>query len=214
MNTKSKEQVGVVHSIWQYAVKSMNGVKIEKAIFKNGGILGDRDYALIDQTNNKIASAKHPKKWAKLLELSAAFVEQPTQEKQLPSIRITSSNGLDILSTDQNIDELLSDFIGRPVKLTTSRPSKMSLERLDPLETEETILDIGDIMSKSKFYDYADVHLLTTASLEMLKSISPKQEFDVRRFRPNLVIETTSGMSGFVENNWVGKTVYVGKTFD
>jgi len=210
MNTKSKEQVGIVQSIWQYAVKSMNGVKMDQADFTNGGILGDRSYALIDQSNHKVASAKFPKKWAKLLELSAAFVKQPSQDGELPPVRITSSNGLDILSTDNNVDELLSDYVGRSVKLTSSRPNSVSLERLDPLEADETILDIGDIMLKNKFSDYADVHLLTTASLQQLSSFSPDVQFDVRRFRPNLVIETVSGINGFAENDWVGKTVVVG----
>lgn len=210
MESKLKDQVGVIQSIWQYPVKSMNGVRIDSAVFTNGGMLGDRNYSLIDQSNNKIASAKYPKKWARILELSAAFVGQPRQEGDLPPVRITSPSGLDILSTDRNIDKLLSEFVGRTVKLTTSRPEKMSLERLDPLEAEETILDIGDIMSKTRFSDYADVHLLTSASLETLFEVSPDQEFDERRFRPNLVIKTASGLNGFVENDWVGKKLLIG----
>ncbi|MEM8845030.1 MAG: MOSC N-terminal beta barrel domain-containing protein, partial [Pseudomonadota bacterium] len=83
MVTNSKKQVGTIHSIWQYAVKSMNGVMIDQAMLTNGGMLGDRNYSLIDQTNNKIASAKYPKKWAKILELSAEFLEQPSLEGKL-----------------------------------------------------------------------------------------------------------------------------------
>ena len=212
MKAKLTEQVGVISSIWQYAVKSMQGTQIDQAVFTNGGMLGDRSYSLIDKTNNKIASAKYPKKWAKILDLSAAFVEQPSQEDKLPAIRITSSNGLDLLSSDKNADKLLSEFVGRPVRLTSTRPSMMSLERLDPLEDQETILDIGEIMSKTKFSDYADVHLITTASLQALCSIAPDQNFDERRFRPNLVIETDSSLNGFVENNWVGKTLVIGNS--
>lgn len=178
MNIKSKERVGAVQSIWQYPVKSLNGVKLDQADFTNGGILGDRSYALIDQTNQKVASAKFPKKWAKLLELNATFVEQPKQGGQLPAVRITSTCGLDILSTDINADELLSDYVGRAVKLTSSRPNTVSLERLDPLETDETLLDIGDLMLENKFSDYADIHLLTTSSLQQLSSLSPDVQFD------------------------------------
>lgn len=212
MNAKVTEQVGVISSIWQYAVKSMQGTQIEQAVFTNGGILGDRNYSLIDESNNKIASAKFPKKWAKILELNAAFVEQPKQQDKLPPVRITSSSGLDLLSSDQNADMLLSEFVGRPVRLTSTRPNMMSLERLDPLEDEETILDIGEIMSKTKFSDYADVHLVTTASLQTLHNIAPHQNFDERRFRPNLVIKTDSSLNGFVENNWVGKTLVIGNS--
>ena len=206
----TKMQVGSVKSIWQYPVKSMNGFKLDKADFTTGGILGDRAYALLDQSNNKVASAKFPKKWGKLLELSATFVTQPNQDANLPPVRITSSKGLDILSTDKNADKLLSDYVGRSVKLTSSRPNSVSLERLDPLESDETILDIGDLMLKNKFSDYADVHLLTTASLQQLSSISTDIQFDERRFRPNIVIETDSSITGFAENDWVGKTIVIG----
>lgn len=212
MTMKAKKRVGFVQSIWQYPVKSMNGIKIEKADITSGGILGDRAYALLDQSNKKIASAKFPKKWSKLLELSATFVMQPKRDTQLPPVRITSSNGLDIFSTDKNADELLSDYIGRSVKLTSSRPNSVSLERLDPLESDETILDIGDLMLKNKFSDYADVHLLTTASLQQLSTLSPDVQFDEQRFRPNIVIETDSSTSGFAENDWVGKTVVIGES--
>ena len=69
-----------------------------------------------------------------MLELNAVLVKQPSQSGQLPAVRITSTSGLNILSTDKNADELLSDYIGRAVKLTSSRPSSVSLDRLDPLE--------------------------------------------------------------------------------
>ncbi|MDV5166954.1 MAG: MOSC domain-containing protein, partial [Candidatus Scalindua sp.] len=85
-----------------------------------------------------------------------------------------------------------------------------SLERLDPLEEDETILDIGDFMLKNKFSDYADIHLLTTSSLQQLSSLSPDVQYDERRFRPNFVIETASDITGFAENDWVGKTVVIG----
>jgi len=210
MTTISKQQIGSVQSIWQYAVKSMSGMKLDQANITTGGILGDRAYALLDQSNHKVASAKFPKKWGKLLELSAAFVEQPSQGNQLPPVRIISTKGLDVLSTDKNVDALLSDYVGRAVKLTSSRPNSVSLERLDPLEPDETILDIGDLMLKNKFSDYADLHLLTTASLQQLSSISPDVQFDERRFRPNIVIQTVSDITGFAENDWIGKTVAIG----
>ena len=210
MTIKPKKIIGSIQSIWQYAIKSMNGMKLDQANITTGGIHGDRAYALIDQSNHKVASAKYPKKWGKLLELNAAFVKQPKKGDHFPAIRITSSNGLDILSTDKNADDLLSDYVGRAVKLTSSRPNRVSLERLDPLESDETILDIGDLMLKNKFSDYADVHLLTTTTLQQLSSLSPNVQFDERRFRPNIVIETSSDIIGFAENEWVGKTVVIG----
>ena len=211
MTIKSKKEIGSIQSIWLYAVKSMNGVKLDQATITKGGILGDRAYALLDQSNYKVASAKYPKKWGKMLELNAAFVKQPKQGDHLPPVRITSSKGLDILSTDKNADDLLSEHVGRAVKLTSLRPDSVSLERLDPFEIDETILDIGDLMLKNRFSDYADTHLLTTTTLQKLSSLSPDVEFDERRFRPNFVIETSFDIKGFAENDWVGKTIIIGE---
>jgi len=38
------------------------------------GLIGDRAYALIDNSTGKIASAKNPRKWARLFDCHASFV--------------------------------------------------------------------------------------------------------------------------------------------
>ncbi|MEH6357704.1 MAG: MOSC N-terminal beta barrel domain-containing protein [Pseudomonadales bacterium] len=210
MSKEPKEQVGIITAIWQHPVKSMGGLKLEQAVLTNDGLLGDRCYALMDESGRKVASAKLPEKWGELLKLRASFVEQPKKGEQLPVARITSTEGLDVLSTDGNVDDLLSAFLGRPVTLTSSRPDVVSLERLDPLDPAGSILDIGDLMLKNKFADYGDVHLLTHSTLNKLTECSPSVQFDERRFRPNLVVDTVSGASEFVENAWVGKTLVIG----
>jgi uncharacterized protein YcbX len=35
--------------------------------------------------------------------------------------------------------------------------------------------------------------------------------FEVRRFRPNIVLESTSGENDFIENLWVGKKLMIGE---
>ena len=108
------------------------------------------------------------------------------------------------------MDARLSEILGRPVTLTTAKPEEVSLERMDPLAAEETIADIGEIMMEGRFSDYAAMHMLTDASLAELSRLSPGIDFNAGRFRPNLVIEAAAGLSGFVENDWVGKTVCIG----
>jgi uncharacterized protein YcbX len=203
----SQAGVGTIKTIWRYPVKSMGAEGLDQAIVTDGGILGDRAYALIDQTSGKIASAKMPKKWGKLLDLSAAYVTPPEAQKPLPGVRITWPSGESVESSGEATARL-SDYVGRPVTLTTIRPEAVSLERLDPLEAEETILDIGEIMMEGRFSDYAALHLITTATLTKLAELSPEISFDAMRFRPNLLIEADG--TGFVENEWVGKTVAIG----
>ncbi len=52
------------------------------------------------------------------------------------------------------------------------------------------------------------MHLLTTATLDRFRELYPDGRFEVRRFRPNVVV--ASDELGFVENEWIGRTVAVG----
>jgi uncharacterized protein YcbX len=210
MSTQSTKDIGAVKTLWRYAVKSMNGEDLDEASIAEGGILGDRAYAVIDQSNGKVASAKYPKKWSKLIELSARFVQPPRADAAPPPVRITWPTGEEVVSDAGDVNALISEAVGRPVTLTTARPENISLERLDPLEAEETILDIGELMMEGRFSDYAALHLLTTATLARLSELRPESQFDAKRFRPNLVVETAGDQSGFIENDWVGRTVAIG----
>jgi uncharacterized protein YcbX len=188
----------------------MTGEPLDEAIVTDGGLVGDRAYAVIDQSNGKIASAKVPKKWGGLLELNAEFVEPPRAGTQIPAVRITRQGGADIISEDSDASIELSQIFGRPVRLTAKRPASVSVERLDPLAVDETIVDIGHLMMEGRFADYAAIHLLTTATLARLAELSPGVPFDERRFRPNLVVDTSGDQRGFIENHWVGQNLAIG----
>jgi uncharacterized protein len=56
------------------------------------------------------------------------------------------------------------------------------------------------------------VHLLTTATLDRLRELYPQGRFEVRRFRPNIMLQLASGEKGFAENAWVGHTLTIGTT--
>ena len=58
------------------------------------------------------------------------------------------------------------------------------------------------------FFDSSVVHLVTTSTLERLGELHPAGRFDPRRFRPNLLLETPE--RGFVEEDWVGRTLRIG----
>lgn len=59
---------GKVKALWRHPVKSMQGEAVESAYFDGRGMLGDRAYAVLDIETGIVASAKHPKKWANLLQ--------------------------------------------------------------------------------------------------------------------------------------------------
>ena len=90
-------------------------------------------------------------------------------------------------------------------------PEAVSVERLDPLADEETVVDIGELMMAGRFSDYAALHLIATATLARLAELRPESAFDVRRFRPNMIIASPEGDRGFVENGWVGRELAIGE---
>ncbi|MBR71639.1 MAG: hypothetical protein CMM30_01700 [Rhodospirillaceae bacterium] len=208
---KKMTKVGNIKEIFRYAVKSMGGELIDEAVIIDGGILGDRGYAIIEQSSEKIASAKMPKLWGPLLELQAKFTQEPASGEPLPSVSIKWPDGSENINTDDEINKKLSQALGRSVKITSTKPDTISLERLDPLEEEETILDIGDIMMEGRFSDYAAIHLVTTSSINKLHTIDPDRSYEAGRFRPNIIIDTEDLGQGFVENNWVGKIIRIGE---
>lgn len=53
------------------------------------------------------------------------------------------------------------------------------------------------------------VHVLTTVTIDRLRERYPEQRFEVRRFRPNIVVEVASRHRGFVENDSIGGTFAV-----
>jgi hypothetical protein len=61
------------------------------------------------------------------------------------------------------------------------------------------------------YFDAFELHLLTTRSLDALRRRHPDAGVDVRRFRPNLVVETDPAVIGeFPDFDWVGHRARVG----
>jgi hypothetical protein len=76
------------------------------------------------------------------------------------------------------------------------------------LDHRDTVTDFD--LPAGTFFDCAVVHLLTTATLERLRELYPAGRFEVRRFRPNVVVEAADGGKDFVENAWIGRTLAIG----
>jgi uncharacterized protein YcbX len=61
------------------------------------------------------------------------------------------------------------------------------------------------------YFDAFPLHVLTTATLAAMSHWNPAAVWDVRRFRPNFLIETTPEIVGLVEFEWTGRTLSVGE---
>ncbi|HEY9639825.1 MAG TPA: MOSC N-terminal beta barrel domain-containing protein [Coleofasciculaceae cyanobacterium] len=215
MNTKIAA-VGTVLSVRRYPVKSMQGEAINGVEMTERGVLGDRAYALMDRTTGHIASAKYPRKWGQLLECHARFVEPPQLNKSLPPVWITLPNGEVVCSDQPDIDQILSNLLGRDVTLLAEAPVNPTREAdrtpLDGSSTEEKIRQeaVAFAAPTGTFFDYSPIHLLTTATINCLKDRFPSGQFEMRRFRPNIVIQTPDAERDFVENQWLGHRATIG----
>ena len=203
---------GAVRSLWRYPVKSMLGEELQTASVTDGGLIGDRAYAILDESTGKVASAKHPRKWGRLLDFRATFLEPPRVGEPLPAVRITLPDGRMVSSAQNDLHALLSGVLERQVVLTATRPASPSVEseRVGAVDPADAIGDVGQFMMPGRFSDYAAVHVLATATLDRLQGRYPRGSFDVRRFRPNVVVDSPRGQPPFVENDWVGRTLAIG----
>ena len=52
-------------------MKSMLGEELDRASVGTRGVVGDREFALIDDETQKVISVKRPKRWGRMFELAA-----------------------------------------------------------------------------------------------------------------------------------------------
>jgi uncharacterized protein len=219
------QAVGSVVSLWRYPVKSMMGEELNAAETTERGLLGDRAYALVDTADGKVASAKNPRKWPHLFDFRAAFVDPPRSGAKVPPVRITLPEGRVVSSAQSDVNQILSRALKREVTLdVTERGQREIVESTFPnpwtptaeeywpdmegLEFRDTVTDFN--LPEGTFFDCAVVHVLTTATVDRLRELYPEGRFEVRRFRPNIVVEIASGVKDFVENAWIGGTLAIG----
>jgi uncharacterized protein YcbX len=214
MSDKTQTDVGSVISLWQYPVKSMMGEELNAAEITERGLLGDRAYALVDNSDGKVASAKNPRKWPHLFHCHAAFIEPPRSALKVPPVRIGLPDGTSVVSDQVDIDQILSQALNRDVTLCAAQRQPVTAEEYWPdmegLDYRDTVTDFS--LPEGTFFDCAAVHLLTTATLDRLRELYPQGRFDVRRFRPNIVVQLAPAEKGFVENAWIGHTLAIGSS--
>jgi len=205
---------GSVVSLWRYPVKSMMGEELNASEVTERGLVGDRQFALRDRETGKVVGAKNPRKWGNFFDFRAAFIEPPEAGSAMPAVRITLPDGTTASSGEDDLEQTLSRALGREVAFEEAQM------RAETAKAEEYWPDVGRLehrdavtdfeLREGTFFDLAVVHLLTTATLDQLRFLYPDGRVEVRRFRPNIVVATAPGQQGFVENDWVGRTVSIG----
>ena len=199
-----------VDAIWRYPVKSMAGEELAVASVTARGVLGDRVYALVDRASNRVATVRT---WAAaLLSYRAQFVTEPEPGAPPPDVRLRTPSGLTLTSTDPDIAQRLSAAFGRNLTLMATAPPGLLLElppgTLAGASSGVTEVSLARGASPGAFVDYGCVHLIATSTIDHLQAAYPEGRFDVRRFRPNIVVRSYG--EPFVENSWIGRALAIG----
>jgi uncharacterized protein YcbX len=212
MSHTTQTDVGSVVSLWQYPVKSMMGEELNATEVTERGLLGDRAYALVDSSDGKVATAKNPRKWPRLFDFRATFIQPARAAAKIPPVRIALPDGTTVTSDQGDLSQILSKALNREVTLRAAQGGAVNAEEYWPdmegLDHRDTVTDFT--LPEGTFFDCAMVHLLTTATLDRLRELYPQGRFEVRRFRANIVVQLVSGEKSFAENAWVGHTLAIG----
>jgi uncharacterized protein len=208
--------VGTVDTIMRFPIKSLLGESLKECEIVASGLLGDRGHALVDTSTGKIASAKQPNLWRDLL----GFRASTTSQTDPRSITVSDGAGNKIDLSDPDFDAKVSEWLGRMIKLINVRPTGIELNRARPDEVmaegmdatvTQDVLAIAAAAPDGGFFDFAPLHVMTSASLEAIRSAAPAASIRAERYRPNIVIETPPSMV-FGENKWIGRKLRIGQS--
>ena len=226
-------RVGSIESLWRYPAKSMMGDRFSTVAIDEGGVIGDRAWAVRDEVRGAIRGAK---KIGGLMRLLARYVREPEPGSAPPPIEVTAPDGERVRSDDDDVHDRLTELLGHQVTLWPLRPkadldhyrrgapdtddlgaemrSMFGREPDEPLPTFEGIpLDVLVEYESppGTYFDAFPIHIVTDRSLATLARLSPGSDFDVRRFRPNVVVAADEGIEGdFPERAWLGRTLEIG----
>ncbi len=222
--------VGTVKEIWRYPVKSMGGQRLDGCTVTELGVPLDRGWALRDEKAREIRGAK---KMPALMRCEARYVAEPTGAA-IPTVEITLPDASRLRSDDAGAGARLSALVGREVTLWPRQPAedrdhyRRGLPDHEDLEEElrdvlgrlpdEPLPDLSTLPQElfeftsppGTYFDAFPLHLLTTASLRELSRLNPAARIDVRRFRPNFLIETDPSLSGLVDFDWCSRRLRIG----
>src|SRR5947208_7618142 len=99
-------EAGSVVGLWRYPVKSMMGEELNAAEVTDRGLVGDRQFAVVDASTGKVAGAKNPRKWGNFFDFRADYVEPPQRGSKLPAVRLTLPDGTGVTRQPQELARL------------------------------------------------------------------------------------------------------------
>ncbi|MCK5881987.1 MAG: MOSC N-terminal beta barrel domain-containing protein [Sinobacterium sp.] len=230
-----KYLVGTIKELWRYPVKSMEGELVSEVQVDKLGLVGDRCWAVRDELRGETSSVR---KLPKLLQCTARYHAEPSIGQagpQIPHVKITLPDGTSFNSSDGLSNSTLGEFLNKSVSLNPLEPrSNWRFYRLKTIDgetalkkqfnTKEPLPSMASVSwlkmlelsifstPLGRYYDAYPLHIVSSNSIEKLKSLEPAGDFQSKRFRPNILIECANKNENFDEFDWVGGKLHIGNT--
>lgn len=227
MTDRGVAEVGRISSIWRYPVKSMSGERVSAAHLTQFGLHADRTWAVRDvQLDVTTGAKRHPR----LLMCSARYVDVPPPDAgpgRAPEVVIEFPDGTQVSSSDPAVHGELSSFLDHEVTLEPLPPldrrdryrgpmaTKADLRETFGIAADEPLPDMSVFPVKKlaelsryatpvgSYVDAYPVHVLTEQTLAAMATRAPGADFDVRRFRPTILVDSP-GSGENAEWDWCG----------
>lgn len=185
--------------MWRHPIKSLQGESLTHADVDRDGLRHDRSFGIRDRETGKILTGRREPR----LLLAAASINAGSR------VDVTLPDGKLVSGDDPTADAAFSDWLGREVSLVDASgvPAANAEFFADPTDDSSTAIEWT--MPAGRFVDAMPLLVLTTASLRAAAAMYPQGDWDVRRFRPNLLVDVDDDT--WLEDGWCGKTLRFGE---
>ena len=181
--------------IARYPVKSLRGELVSSAEIELNGMQDDRCWGIRDEATGKILTARRAP------QLLFATTSLASDRSPL----ITLPTGVTCCGPGADTDAALSDWLDKPVRLVNSVGASAARAEYFADATDDASEAIEWTMPAGRFVDALPLLILTTASLRTAAALHPDGDWDLRRFRANLVVDIAG--EGWVEDDWCGRSM-------
>ena len=226
--------------LWRFPVKSMGGQRVDEVAVNARGVRADRLWAVRDLAERHHRVGAQDARSAGLPRRYASAPGPDAGPGNAPEVVITLPDGGEVSSGDPGVHARISDAVGRDVRLTALPPvADTSAHRLSVQQSRSTYSvaevrrDFG-LTGDEPLPDtsmFSAKQLLTLARFPprparsstwagasaepaSLASLSPGEavlrSYDVRRFRPNVLVEIGRYGRRVPEAGWVGSVLHIG----
>lgn len=181
------ERWGTAVELWRYPVSSLRGEHVSQLQLDLHGALHDRGWGLVDE-NGSVAAPESERRWRFVPDMLSRLTE----------------TGLEI-----SLDG--ATWLPVPSDAATAAASQRAGFSVTFKPLAHTIETATSALTAPR-YDRGHLHILTTASLQALANLLPPESLvDVRRFRPNIVVEMDQEETGFPDRQLIGRSLRIGE---